>query len=131
MDLAESLIASSPERALQLLNPILEPLDERVAWLQAQSLASLKKSKDAIEFLRASFEKNPGWPMAPFWLGRLYSLESDGAWNARKYLMTFLKRSEKAADLEAPEAATPEIRKLRAARAEAEAILTRVNRSLE
>ncbi|RYZ97838.1 MAG: hypothetical protein EOP11_21480, partial [Proteobacteria bacterium] len=52
MDLAEALLAANPERALKLLAPILEPLSERVAWLHAQGLASLKKSKEAVEFLR-------------------------------------------------------------------------------
>lgn len=131
LDLAEALVAQNPERTIQLLQPVLEPLEERVAWLQTQALASMKKTKDAITFLHESFEKNPSWPMAPFYLGRLYSIESGGGWNARKYLMTFLKRTEKASEPEIAEPSSPEVRKLRAARAEAEAILTRVNRSLE
>ena len=131
LDLAEALVTQNPERAVQLLDPVKEPLDERVAWLETQALASMKKNKDAIDYLRENYEKNPSWPMAPFWLGRLYSSESDGGWNARKYLMTFLKRTEKAAEPENPEPSSPEVRKLRAARAEAESILTRVNRSLE
>lgn len=131
LDLAEALVAQNPERAIQLLLPELEPLGERVAWLQTQALAAMKKSKEAVEFLRESFEKNPSWPMAPFYLGRLYAAEPAGAWNARKYLMTFLKRTEKAAELDVAEPSSAEVRKLRAARAEADVILTRVNRSLE
>jgi len=131
LDLSEALIGQNPERASQLLQPILEPLTERAAWLEAQALSSMKKNKDAAEYLRISFEKNPSWQMAPFWLGRLYANEASGAWNARKYLMTFLKRTEKAAEPDLPEPSSPEVRRLRTARAEAEQILTRVNRSLE
>lgn len=131
MNLAEALLAQNPERASQLLKPLLDPLEERVAWLQAQALSSLKRNREAIEFLRVNTEKNQQWVYAPFWLGKLYALEVGGGWNARKYLMTFLRRSMPKGTPESPEAQTPEARKLRAARAEAEALLTQVNRSLE
>lgn len=131
MDLAEALLAQNPERASQILKPLLEPLDERVAWLQSQALSSLKRNREAIEFLRVNYEKNPNWVYAPFWLGKLYALETGGGWNARKYLMTFLRRSAPRGTTEATEPQTPEARKLRTTRAEAEALLTQVNRSLE
>jgi hypothetical protein len=57
-------------------------------------------------------------------------MESNGAWNARKYLMTFLRRSDSLVPLQRDDAG-PEARQLKAARAEADQILARVNRSLE
>lgn len=131
VELAESSLSQNPERTLLLLKPLTdEPEQESTTWLQAQALSALKRNKEAIELLRGAYERQPAWLYAPFWLGKLYSLEANGGWNARKYLMTFLKRSEVLEEKEKIEA-TAEIRKLRAARAEAEAILARVNRSLE
>lgn len=131
VELAESSLSQNPERTLLLVKPLAEePEREDVTWLQAQALSALKRNKEAIELLRGANERQPGWLYAPFWLGKLYSLEANNGWNARKYLMMFLKRSEVLEEKEKIEA-TAEIRKLRAARAEAEAILARVNRSLE
>lgn len=131
VELAESSLSQNPERTLLLLKPLAEESEaEDVTWLQAQALSALKRNKEAIELLRGAYERQPSWLYAPFWLGKLYSLEANGGWNARKYLMTFLKRSEVLEEKEKIEA-TAEIRRLRAARAEAEAILARVNRSLE
>jgi predicted Zn-dependent protease len=125
LDLAEAVLAREPQRAQLLLKPMLqEESDERVFWLQAQSLAAQKRNREAIEFLKESLDKNPGWIFAPFWLGKLYALEANEAWNARKYLMTFLRRTQ-------PSAEKTEDRKLQAARAEAEEILARVNQALE
>jgi tetratricopeptide (TPR) repeat protein len=131
VELASSSLSQNPERTLLLLKPLAEePDQEETTWLQAQALSALKRNKEAIELLRVAYERQPSWLYAPYWLGKLYSLEANGGWNARKYLMTFLKRSEVLEEKEKIEA-TAEIRKLRAARAEAEAILARVNRSLE
>jgi len=130
INLAESILGKNPQRAQQLLRPLLQGApEEKVYWLQAQALSSQKRNKDAIEFFRAAVDRNPHWSFAPFWLGKLYSLESNGAWNARKYLMTFLKRTQKSGQGNASE--TEEGRKLLAARAEAEELLVRVNRALE
>lgn len=131
VDLAEASLSQNPERTLQLLKALsAEPEEERTTWLQAQALSALKRNREAIELLRGAYERQPSWLYAPYWLGKLYALEASGNWNARKYLMTFLKRSEVIEEKEKIEV-TAEIRKLRAARAEAEAILARVNRSLE
>jgi tetratricopeptide (TPR) repeat protein len=131
VELAQSSLGQNPERTLLLLKPLAdEPEQEETTWLQAQALSALKRNKEAIELLRGAYERQPSWLYAPYWLGKLYALEANGGWNARKYLMTFLKRSEVLEEKEKIEA-TAEIRKLRAARAEAEAILARVNRSLE
>lgn len=134
VNLAESILGRNPQRAQQLLRPLLqgapiEKPEEKVFWLYAQALSAQKRNKDAIEFFRAAVDRNPQWSFAPFWLGKLYSLESNGAWNARKFLMTFLKRSQKSALGNASE--TEEGRKLLAARAEAEELLARVNQTLE
>jgi tetratricopeptide (TPR) repeat protein len=134
VDLAELSLAQNPERTILLLKPLQSDApDERVAWLQAQALSALKKNKDAIEYLKKAAEKQPDWQYAPFWLGKLYALEPNENWNARKYLMTFLKRTEPVEEKDNkdnPES-DAEGRKLRSARAEAEAILARVNKSLE
>ena len=131
VELAEATLAQNPERSQQLIRPLLgENFPERVAWLQAQALSALRRNREAIDFLRVQMERNPDWAYVPYWLGRLYAAESDGGWNARKFLMTFLKRTEMVAELDAA-ANTVEARALRAARTEAEAILTRVNKSLE
>ncbi len=131
VDLAESTLTLNPERTMQLLRPLLaEGPEERIVWLQAQALSAVKKNKEAIELLKTETERQTGWLLGPFYLGKIYSLESGGSWNARKYLMTFLKRTESFSDPAKPTASAEE-RKIRAARAEAEAILARVNRSLE
>lgn len=131
LDLAESTLAQNPERTLQLIkSQISEPAEERTIWLQAQALSALKKNKEAIDLLRGEVDRQPNWIFGSFWLGKLYSLEADGSWNARKYLMTFLKRTEGMVDPLVTDLG-PEARKIRAARAEAEAILARVNQSLE
>jgi len=130
IELAESSLAQNPERTLQLVKPILDPPDEEIAWLNSQALSALKRNKEAIEYLRVAYERSPNWVYAPFWLGKLYALEANGGWNARKFLMTFLKRTEA---LVAKKKGEPdsEQRKLQSTRAEAEAILARVNRALE
>jgi tetratricopeptide (TPR) repeat protein len=131
VDLAESCLAQNPERTLLLLKPLgKDPDGERVAWLEAQALSATKRNKEALDLLRSAYERNPSWLYAPFWLGKLYSLETDGGWNARKYLMTFLKRTEAQDEKEKNDAGAAS-RKLRTARAEAQAILARVNQSLE
>lgn len=130
IDLAEAIVARNPQRAQQLLRPLLQGApQENVFWLQAQALSAQRRNKEAVEFFRAAVDRNPQWQFAPFWLGKLYSLESNGAWNARKFLMTFLKRTQKNAQGNASE--TSEGRKLLAARAEAEELLARVNQTLE
>lgn len=131
VDLAEFSLVANPERAMQLLKPLIaEATSERVSILHAQSLSALKKNREAIEFLRLATEKQPGWMFAQFWLGKIYSLEADGSWNARKHLMTFLKRAEALMEKDKSMAGAEE-RRLKALRAEAETILVRVNQSLE
>lgn len=130
-ELAEATLTQNPERAQQLIRPLLaEAFEERVALIQAQALSALRKNKEALEFLRQQMERKPAWIFVPYWLGKLYSLEADGGWNARKFLMTFLKRTEAESEKEGA-LATAEGRRLKATRAEAEAILTRVNKLLE
>ena len=133
-DLAELLVPQKPERALTLMKPLVAGTnlsDERVAWIQAQALSAAKKNRDAIEFLRNAHEKQPGWTYAPLYLGKLYALEADGGWNARKYLMTFLRRTESVASAATAGELDPESQQIKAARAEAEAILARVNQALQ
>lgn len=131
IELANILLPTKPERALLLVQPLLAGLtDERLAFIHAQGLSGTKKNREAIEFLKSSYEKQPSWTFAPLWLGRLYAQEPDGGWNARKYLMIFLRRTE--VETQGATADTsPEALKIKAARAEAEAILARVNRALE
>lgn len=131
-ELAELMLAQKPERTLSLVKPLLDGdgmSDERTVWIYAQGLSASKRNRDAIEFLRAAYEKQPGWTYAPFWLGKLYASEAKGGWNARKYLMTFLRRTESATA--SSQETKPESVQLKAARTEAEALLARVNQSLE
>lgn len=130
-DLAELLLAQKPERALELMKPLVTTkLDERAAWIQAQALSATKHNREAIEFLKSAYDKEPTWTFAPLWLGKLYSLEADGGWNARKYLMTFLRRTENSLPTAGIDP-SPEALQIKAARAEAEAILARVNQALQ
>jgi tetratricopeptide (TPR) repeat protein len=132
VDLAEISLAATPEHALELLRPLRgRDTSERTAWVEAQALSALNRNREAIEVLRQAFEKNPGSLYAPLWLGRFYAQESTGAWNARKYLMTFQKRAESQRALLDKDNSSQEARQLKAARTEAEQILVRVNRSLE
>lgn len=131
VELAEAELIPDPERAHELLRG-LPPgaADERAILLDAQALTTLKRNHEAIDLVRGFYDRQPGSLYAPFWLGKLYEKESNGSWNARKYLMTFLRRVEP--QLQASkEENTQEARQLRAARAEADQILARVNRSLE
>lgn len=131
LELAHLLLASKPERSLLLVKPLLDNVsEERLAYIHSQGLSATKRNREAIEFLRSSFEKQPGWTFAPLWLGKLYAQEPDGGWNARKYLMVFLRRTEVETQSANTEN-TPEALKIKTARAEAEAILARVNRALE
>ena len=131
LELAESSLTPNPERAHELLQDVTPAQqDERTVVLDAQALTALKRNREAIELLRAFYEKQPGSIYAPYWLGKLYERESNGSWNARKYLMTFIRRTEPQVQALKEESGA-EARQLRAARAEADQILARVNRSLE
>jgi predicted Zn-dependent protease len=131
LELAEAELASDPERAHDLLHGIPTVLgDERATVLDAQALSQLKRNHEAIELVRGFYERQPGSLYAPFWLGKLYEKEANGSWNARKYLMTFLRRAE-AQVMASKEENSVEAKQLRAARAEADQILARVNRALE
>lgn len=131
LDLAEVALSQKPERTFELLQPLLVPeADERTVILKAQALASMKRSSEAIEALRELYDKQPSSVYAPYWLGKLYEKDSNGAWNARKYLMTFLRRTEPLL-AEGKDDNSQEARQLKNARADATQILARVNSSLD
>jgi tetratricopeptide (TPR) repeat protein len=131
LELAEASLGSNPGRSHELLQATLAGgIDERGTILDAQALSALKRNREAIEAMRILFEKQPSSLYAPFWLGKLYEKESNGAWNARKYLMTFIRRAEPQV-VGMKDDGSPELRLLKATRAEADQILARVNRSLE
>jgi tetratricopeptide (TPR) repeat protein len=132
LELADLYLASAPTKSLELLRP-LHGRDggERAAWVEAQALSALSRNPEAIELMHQAFEKSPSSLYAPLWLGKLYAQETNGAWNARKYLMTFQRRAESQNALLDKDNVSPEAKQLRAARTEAEQILSRVNRSLE
>ena len=81
------------DEELTKYNAFISYLKEELSFIE-EATEALKKNKEAIDYLRVIYERQPSWVYAAFWLGKLYSLESDEKWNARKYLMTFLKRSE-------------------------------------
>ncbi len=131
LDLAEANLVPTPERSLSLLQPLQGNLsDERAVILRAQALSQLKRNREAIETVRQLYDKQPASLYASLWLGKLYSQELNGAWNARKYLMTFLRRTESQA-LAWKDDNSQEARQLKGARAEADQILAKVNKSLE
>ncbi len=131
LELADAALVSNPQRSHDLLQPLVEDQkDERGMILEAQSLAALKRNREAIETMRALFDRQPGAVFASFWLGKFYEKESNGAWNARKYLMTFLRRTE-SSPLNGKDDNSQEARQLKSARSEAEQILARVNHSLD
>lgn len=131
LDLAEAALLPAPERSLSLLVPLQgHQADERAVILQAKALVALKRTKEAIESMRQFSDKHPSSTYSSFWLGKLYSEEAKGAWNARKYLMTFLRRTEPQA-LVWKDDNSQEALQLRATRAEAEQLLASVNKSLE
>jgi tetratricopeptide (TPR) repeat protein len=130
--LAEISLPQNPERTLQLLRPLAGDgvRKESVVVLQAQGLVALQKEKEALVLLRTAVDKQQDWWRASFLLGKLFASEASEGWNARKYLMTFLRRTELLVPKEGEEVG-PEQRRLLAMRAEGEAILQRVNKSLE
>lgn len=133
VSLADLLLSQNPERSVFLVKPIVESdsPEEEASWVYAKALSSLKKNREAIDFLKETVDRQPTWIMGSYWLGKMYALEYDGGWNARKYLMTFLKRSESFVTPNAAEPISAEARRWKTARAEAEEILERVNKSLE
>jgi thioredoxin-like negative regulator of GroEL len=131
LTLADALLSTDPAATHELLTGISGAgSDERAVWLDAQALSSLHRNGEAIELVRGYFDRQPGSLYAPFWLGKLYEKESKGFWNARKYLMTFMRRADPLLTA-AKEENTAEAKQLRAARAEADQILARVNKALE
>lgn len=131
LDLAEANLGPTPERSLTLLQPLQGNVaDERAVILKAQALSQLKRSREAIETVRMLYDKQPGSVYASLWLGKLYAQEPNGAWNARKFLMTFLRRTEAQA-LAWKDDAGPDARQLKSSRAEADQLLAKVNKSLE
>lgn len=131
LDLAEAALVPEPERSLSLLVPLQGNLaDERTVILQTQALVALKRIREAIETMRIFYDKQPGSTYASLWLGKLYAQEANGSWNARKYLMTFLRRTESQALLWKDDL-SQEARQLKAARIEADQLLAKVNKSLE
>ncbi len=131
LDLAEAALQPSPERSLSLLGPLQgNQADERAVILQAQALVALKRTREAIETVRTLYDRQPASTYASLWLGKLYAQEANGAWNARKYLMTFLRRTENQALLLKDDAAQ-EARQLKTSRLEAEQLLAKINKSLE
>lgn len=131
LSLAEILLGKDTERSLAILKPMIANIsDEKVAILQARALSSAKKNKEALQFLGERAEKQTSWVQAQFWLGKLYALEPGSGWNARKHLMTFLRRSESLPAKRGEEPALQD-RLVKNYRLEAEAILTQVNQSLE
>jgi len=131
LDLAEFTLPENPSRSLELLQPLAAPpLEERSVILRAQALSATQRNQDAIEAVRELFEIQPASIYAAFWLGKLYEREKGGAWNARKYLMTFIRRADFLLASQKDENGI-EIRQLKAVRLEADQILARVNKSLE
>ncbi len=118
--LAETLLNSFTSRSLDLVKNMAKEksAEEPEAIVYARALSLSEKNKQAIDFLQDKLDKNSNWVLGLFWLGRFYSQEPQGNWMARKYLMTFLKRVE--------------IRPVpKATKAEAEALLLRVNQALQ
>lgn len=131
LDLAEATLVPAPERSLSLLVPLQEnQSDERAVILQAQALVALKRTREAIEAVRELYDKHPASTYASLWLGKLYAQEANGSWNARKYLMTFLRRTE-AQSLALKDDLSQEARQLKTSRIEADLLLAKVNKSLE
>lgn len=131
LDLAEASLGPTPERSLTLLQPLQGNMgDERAVILKAQALSQLKRNREAIETVRLLYDKQPASLYASLWLGKLYAQEPNGAWNARKYLMTFLRRTESQA-LAMKDDNGLEARQLKGARSEADQLLAKVNKSLE
>lgn len=132
LEYVEALLEKYPDKALTIIKPALaDASQEKVALLQARALAGVKKNKDAIEFLREKTEKQPSWLLVHFWLGKFYSVEADGGWNARKHLMTFIKRAEPLTLLGKEDSPSPEVKSWKVLKTEAESLLERVNKSLE
>lgn len=104
--------------------------DEKISILQARALAASKKNKEAIDFLRDRSEKRASWLVSHLWLGKFYAAEVDGGWNARKHLMTFIKRAEPFTAAK-EDSASPEGKDWKIMKLEAENLLERVNKSLD
>ena len=129
LDLVEIMSEENPGKALDLLQPVLnESNEERIALLEVKALNALQKNTEALDFLKDRAEKQQNWILAQYWLGKLYSQENNGAWNARKYLMTFLRRSD---PLLLNVEKKSEVKKLKSARLDAENLLLQVNKKLE
>jgi len=93
--LAELNLKNKPERSLELLRPSVlgKNASEPEVLVYVQALSLLEKNKQAIDILQEKMLGNMDWVESNFWLGKFYAQEAQGNWMARKYLMTFLKRT--------------------------------------
>lgn len=137
ISLANGLLNKDPERAATLLRSLVSDssAEESSVLTYVQALERIGKIRDAIAVLRRTTSEHRNRLQSVFWLGKYYSLQPEGAWMARRYLMIFLRRLE-GADEEIPTAAqSGAAAKKRAAlmdglRRQAKSLLERINADL-
>ena len=129
VELAEAYLAKKPKQSLELLQGLYNsPKDERVAILYARALVAQNRGSEALDYLKNLADSRQNWILVHFWLGKFFSEAPKGNWNARKHLMTFMKRTDLG---EGKDSNDPLLLRWKSTRAEAENLLDRVNRTLE
>lgn len=94
--LAKGILEQNPKRAANLLEAQVDKAEaeEESVLVYVQALDRLGEVRKAIAVLLKSTEQRHDRLQSLFWLGKLYSLQPEGVWMARRYLMVFLRRME-------------------------------------
>ena len=130
-NLAALIWSTNAERVVSLLEPYRKHHpSERTLTYYTLALAKTKRARDGLESLRRAVEENNDWIISAYWLGKSYADETNGNWQARKYLMTFQKRVDGV--FQNPKDRPPyELEQFKTLKKQADTLLARVNQALQ
>lgn len=127
--LSQGVLNKDPKRVTLLLRKLVsEPgVEEDTVLLYSQALERLGRIRDAISVLsRTTSVSDQSRLRSMYWLGKYYSLQPEGSWMARRYLIMFLRRTE----LEGKASSEKKDTVMEGLRREARGLLERINTDL-
>ncbi len=132
ISLATGILNKDPKRAAALLRNLVAQSDvaESSVLTYVQALERIGKIRDAISVLRRTTSEHHDRLQSVFWLGKYYSLQPEGAWMARRYLMIFLRRLESTEASQKVEVDQKKNGSLDSLRRQAKSLLERINADL-
>lgn len=94
--LGRSLFDEKPERTVDLIREmaIIEGNREDISLLYAKALAKTGQHGKAVEHLRGKIQVHKERVLSTFWLAKTYAQMEGGTWLARKFFMTFIRRTK-------------------------------------